>query len=331
MNRSLLFASLLGLLATFPGDDTLTWRVAKGTTLLRSLESKGRLELQSVSLKIDGNDQDTGPMVELAIAQQSSCEYHDVLEAVESSRPQKLLRHFTKLSATRVQSVKLPEQEEREEKAEETSDLEGKSVVFVRDDSTWIAKWAGDEKADDALLECLTAEVEFSAFLPGKAVEADEAWDLEAANFLNFMRPLGSLSWTTKGEDSSLGRQHDVRLDKSIEGKGTATYRGTREEHGVKVAVIAASAELTQHYSEEADGGKSGPIKTIIRMSHKLEGEILWDTVGGFARSASLFGTSEVAQTEQGSIEKPDGKHEAEQVFSFAGKISFKMRTEPKS
>lgn len=331
MNRSLLFASFLGLLATVSSDDALTWRVTKGTTLVRSFESVGRLELQSVSVKVDGTDQDTGPAMELSVAQENSCEFSDAIESVEGGRPKKLVRNFTKIAGTRIQTVKPPEQDERADKAELTSDLEGKSVVFERDDSSWTAKWAGEETADEALLECLKAELEFGAFLPGKEVSADDTWDLEAESFLNFLRPLGPLSRKTKGEDPETGRQREGRLDKSLEGKGTATYRGTREEDGLKVAVIALTAELTQHASDEEDGGKAGMIKTTIELSYKLEGEILWDTAGGFARSASLNGSTEMTQTQQRSIETTEGKHEIEQVLNFTGKTTYKAKTEPKS
>lgn len=331
MNRSLLFASLLGLLTIAAGDDALTWRVAKNTTLVRSFESAGRMELQSVSIKVDGNAQDTGPAVELSIAQDSSCELSDSIDSVEGGRPKKFVRNFTKIEGARVETVKLPEQEERENRTELSSDLEGKSVIFVRDDSSWTAKWAADEKADEALLESLQAEVEFGAFLPGKEVAADDTWDLEPESFLNFMRPLGPLSRKAKGEDPAAGRQREGRLDKSIEGKGTATYRGTRDENGVKVAVIAVSAELTQHSTDEEDGGKGGMIKTTLELSYKFEGEILWDIAGGFARSASLGGTTELTQTQQRSIDTPEGKHEIEQVLSFTGKSSYKAQIEPKS
>ena len=80
------------MLSTVALDDAPTWRVAKGTTLVRSFESSGRMELQSVSVKVDGNEQDTGPAVELSIAQENSCDFSDVIESVDGGRPKKLVR-----------------------------------------------------------------------------------------------------------------------------------------------------------------------------------------------------------------------------------------------
>ncbi|MEO6710408.1 MAG: hypothetical protein ABI054_03545 [Planctomycetota bacterium] len=330
MNRPLLFSALLVLSATMHADDSLTWHVAKGTTLERSFESRSHVELQSVSLEVDDEAQDLGPAPEMSMDQASTYEFNDTIEDLEDGEPARLVRHFTKISGTRSRSMKLPDKEPREEESALESELEGKSVVFARDGSSWTAKWAGEPDADEELLKGLRAEVDFRAFLPDKQVSIDDSWELEPSSFLNFARPGGHLSRKAKDEDAANGNAKERMLDDSVEGKCTATYRGTREEAGVKVGVIALVAELTLHSSEDIDNGEAGVGESRLDLNYKFEGEILWDTKGGFARSASLSGPVEMTQTHRIKSKTPEGEHKFVQVMSFSGEASFKAANEPK-
>ncbi|HTF90320.1 MAG TPA: hypothetical protein VK843_18030 [Planctomycetota bacterium] len=331
MNRHLLLSTLLVLCATMHADDTLTWRVAKGTTLARSFESKAQVELQSMSVKVDDEEQEAGPTPEMTVNQASTYEFSDTIEAIEHGEPAKIVRHFTKISSMRSRTMKQPDEEALEEESALESELEGKSVVFAREGSSWTAKWAEESDADEKLLKGLEAEVDFRSFLPDKEVSVDDSWELEASTFLNFVRPGGHLSRKAEGEDAARVNAREAMLDDSIEGKCTATYRGTREEAGVKVGVIALVAEVTLHSSEDIDNGEAGVGESKLQLSYKLEGEILWDVKGGFARSAALSGSLELTQTHHVTAKSSEGEHEFEQVMTFSGETSYKAAYEPKS
>ena len=109
MNRTLLFAALTTLCAALPTDEVLTWRVAKGTTLTRIFESTIHAELKSLSVSVDGEQQDTGPAVEMSIGHDFNYEFSDSIEAAQDGGPAKFLRKFTKISGTRARSLKAPE------------------------------------------------------------------------------------------------------------------------------------------------------------------------------------------------------------------------------
>lgn len=328
MIRQLVLAALLGLFVSVPGEHVLTWRVAKGTTLLRSFESKGSLSLQSIAVTVDGQDQDTGADPEMSVAQSSAYEFADQIEAVADGQPTRLVRKFTKIFSDRVQKFTAPGQDEAESSAELDSELVGKRVAFECEDSKWSAKWAGDETANDDLLEGLQAEVDFRAFLPDKDVAEGDSWEPEASAFENFLRPGGRLSRKTKGEDAAANNRHEAALDDSTDGKAKATYRGIREEDGVQVAVIALTAEITQHSSEESDAGKAGTLETLVDLTFKVEGEILWDVSAGFARAGSLTGTLDMVQTQSRTVEAEGAEHTIKQVLSLSGDLSYKVHIE---
>ena len=331
MIRPLFFAPLLGMVLLATRADELTWKVATGTTLVRSFERDSQLALESVSIRIDGQDQDGAAKPEIMMAQTFSAELSDRIEQVEDARATKFVRTFTSLSSTRAQTLTPPEGEPREQKLELSSELEGKSVVFEHGGDGWSKTWAKDQEGDDALLEGLRAELDFHAFLPGKSVSTDDSWDLEAEAFLNLLRPGGRLSLKSEDEEASANNARETQLDQSLEGTGKATYKGVREEDGIRLGVIAIRCELRMSSSEEGDAGKAGTIATKVELSYELEGELLWDIAAGVARRASLSGDIEVVQTQERRIETPDGEHTLEQVLIFAGKSNYKAAIEPKS
>ncbi|HUR28263.1 MAG TPA: hypothetical protein VM509_08745 [Planctomycetota bacterium] len=331
MNRSLLLTTLSTLLLMLPGEEALTWRLGKGATLVRHFESTVKAELQSVTIKVDGEQQEGGPEVEMTIGSEFAYEFSDEIEDAEDGGPTKIVRTFVDIGGNRSRSVKVPERDVREDTSELETELEGKRVVLERKGSSWTAKWAeDDEKTDAKLLEGLDGDVDLRAFLPDKSVSEGDTWSVEPSAFKNLQRPSGRLSRHGKGEDPAEQNRFEAMLDDSIDGKITAKFSGVREEGGVRVAVIAINAELRVHGTQEIDGGEAGQIKNEIALSYTLEGEILWETSAGFAQSASLGGSVDRTQTEHRTIETPDGAHELEQTFTFSGDVIYKARNERK-
>jgi hypothetical protein len=329
MIRPLLVAPLLGLLWMAPQADELQWHVAKGTTLVRQFECDSAGTLDSMEVTLNGEPQIAGDLPEFLLTQNFHAEFSDTIEALESARAQRFVRKVSAIQGERRLQVTPPGQAQQEDVFEITSELSGKSVRFEAAKDGWSKAFVGDEKGAEELLESLSAELDFQAFLPGKAVSEGDTWELEPAAFLNFMRPGGLLSLQSKLEDAAANNVREAQFDASIEGEADATYKGTREQGGVKLCVIAIRAEIKIHATYETGTPESqGTVSSASTNSYELKGEILWGPSAGFARAANLAGALKVEQVHERSLKTDDETMNVVQRLNFSGQANYKVAVE---
>jgi hypothetical protein len=257
----------------------------------------------------------------------------DVFETTAEGLPRRLRRTFEGLGGKESTHVSSDEFENNDD-SEYESELEGKSVVFSWDEESGAFDVAyADGQGDEDLLAKLEEDMDLRAFLPGKAVDEGDSWEIDVKAFQSVLDPGGDLALVqSDGEDEDTSAE-DQELRDNLTGSLEATYRGTREEEGRRLAVIALAVDARTHTEEELgeeqlDEGESGVQRTEVTF--ELTGELLWDCEHGHAWSLELGGTNGAVmqQTLQGVAEGES--YEQTQTMSFTGEARFTMRFERK-
>ena len=329
--RTLLLPSFLAVSIAFvtPGD-SLGFKVEAKAKLSKTFATKLDMHSTEMSITFDGQDAHggmEGPKV--SFSDEEHVEIVDEYVAVAAGRPTKLVRSFDKLSGKSMQNVEAPQGAEEEGGGEEShdksSELEGKKVGFSWKDDEWSAAWPEGVKGDDDLLAELDGDLDFLGFLPGKSVSDGDAWDLDAKLFNKVMSPGGDLHLKTAkdGEDTEQEDQIGKTIEDNLGGKASATYKGTREEGGVTLAVIEIKAELSSKGTIDEDEGKSA-----IDAAMELEGEVLWDPKAGHLHSFKITGKMSFGMESTRQMEFGDESHEFSQKVRFEGEVEYTAKVD---
>lgn len=329
--RTLLLPSFFAAAALLAPGDTLAFKVEPKTKLTKTFDTKLEMHSTEMSITFDGQDAHGGMEgPKITFTDEEHVEVVDEYGAVADGRPTKLVRSFEKLSGKGMQNVEPPEGMEGGEAEEEThdksSELEGKKVSLTWKDDEWTAAWPEGVKGDDALLEKLDGDLDFIGFLPTKSVADGDSWSVDATLFVKVMSPGGELHLESKKSDEE-GGDEDDKIGKTIEenlgGKATGTYKGTREEGGVTVAVIEIKADLESKGTIDEDDAKMA-----VDAGLELEGEVLWDVKAGRLHSFKLAGKMNFGMEASRSMEMGDEKHEFTQKVRFEGDVEYKATVE---
>jgi len=323
LRSSALFASVLFLSAALPGERPRL-AVKEKSSLAKVFEGKLELESKSITFKADGKEVESpADGMKVQLGDSEHIEVRDLYGALEGGRPTRLERTYAKLSGASTQHVDLPEgapgKAPDDENRERKSELEGKRVVFELADDEYKTSFAGD-KADAELLEGLDEDMDLCALLPGKAVEEDQSWEIDAARMYDILNvPGGELKLKGEGDRPNAS---ELRRDlhKNATGKAKGTFKGTREVDGHKLLVIALEAKLETHATREDEEHHDS---VEYQIEHELEGELLWDGEEGHFRSCELKSKISATIKDTRKMEHGGESHELERTTVFEGEAEF--------
>ena len=331
--RTALVPLALLLLVGVGAKEEITFHVAAGTTLARTVEIQYQVALEDFAMTMDGEEVPAEYLGEMHFEIKHHERYvvTDLFEAMAGGRPARLKRTFDELTGKDGTRYSSGVGEENDDKDYE-SVLEKKSVVF-----TWNEDSGGFEVAygegidgDEERLAKLEEDMDLRVLLPAAAVEEGESWELDAREFRVILDPGGDLALedTESDEDTS---NEDEQLRANLTGKIRATYKGTRVEEGSKLATIALAVEAETHAEDETSAdevpeGGHGTSRTEVGFN--LEGELLWDLEHGHARSFELSGANEVTMIQSLSGEFEGESFEQAQTMSLVGEVRFTMQVE---
>ncbi len=322
-------ASLVGPVLLLLGNarvpDEIAFRVESGTTLVRTMTQAFEMELESMTVTMNGEEVPAELVGEFDMSMQREDQYEitDVFEAMDGGRPTRLRRTFDRLGGRETITYKHPDDQQTDESDYE-SELEGKSVVFSwdEDEERFDVAFVEGTQGDSTLLEDLEEDMDLRDLLPPGEVEEGESWEVDVKVFDQTMEPGGDLRLEdTEGEEEE---DSEDQFDENLSGTITATYKGTVEEDGVRLAVIAIEAEVQTFDDEEgAPEGFEGGLHT--EFAFDLEGELRWNLAGHHAASYELAGDGKItlAQRMEGEVE--DQSFEQAQVIVLAGSVRFGM------
>jgi len=295
------------LLAGRRAGDKIEYLPKPGTSLSKHVAIENEVELEKMSLEVDGQDMSQMAQVQMAMKTVMKVGVTDRYETVADGHPTKLVRAFDELSSTTHISMNNPALGQQEQDVPLESKLEGASVVFTWAGDGYETAFEGDKKADQSLLEGLTEDLDLRGFLPNHEVANGDTWSVPADAVKALLAPCGDIKLRpTEGSDSmsqsNQFSQNDMIGD--LAGTFEATYGGTREEDGARVAVIhlkidARSAKDMSGRLEEMKGqmkehlpeGMSMDLSAMDAEYHlEAEGDLLWNPESGLAASLHMSG-----------------------------------------
>jgi hypothetical protein len=232
------------------------------------------MKLASMTMTVNGEERDLGQM-ERSGSSKESYVFLDEYTEVADGKLLGLARTYEAAKEIQTQSMKTERGEQNQER-EATTALVGKTVAFAFDAAKdeWKREFVG-EAGEEELLGGLEPDFDLLGFLPGEEVAEGADWELDAQALATLVFPGGDLVMVND-EDPEGERAGQLAMREAFEGKGTATYKGLREEDGVSLALIAFEAEVSSAWDVEREKRFGGGTEQR-RMEMKLAGELTWN------------------------------------------------------
>jgi hypothetical protein len=312
--------------AFISGADVPRFAPAEGSSVTRTISLTSHLASTSAKIEVDGEEQESGDAAgAITIDDSSRIVVADEFVKMGKARPAELHRTFETLEGKNKQAFRdAPEGSEREK--EQASVLADKTVVFKwnEKDETYDRSF-GESKGDDDVLASLDEDMDFRAFLPEPDVKEDASWTVKGKTAAAFLFPGGDLKLedTEKGDDWEDHSALDRHLRENLKGSIEVTYKGTREEDGQKVGVLALKGDV------ESAGEMTGKddAKTNVSFTANLKGEILWDLAAKRVSSAAVTLDQKVIYKDERSMEFGGDHHSIKQEIGLEGPVKFELKT----
>lgn len=347
----------LALVGWRAGADEVVFAPADGTTVTKTFVTEFEMELDDFAAIVAG--QDVGSMLgtpEMTMVSRDSVTFTDEYGDVSEGRVGKLTRRFDSLGSEATFSVTMMGESD-EQGTSMTSPLEGLAVVFAwnAEEDDYDVRFAEDSTGDDSLLDDLTADTDLRGLLPSGAVEVDESWSFEPTTLEALLVPSGDLGWETddipEADMAEFEEMFEEFTDEAMAlgeelmaGEGTATYKGTREVDGRKVAAIELSVEIgssadlsdllssiAERAMEEGDAPDDAEIDietADLSIDLDAEGELLWDLATGTVHTLTLSGDFDIA-LDVSIFASGDGEEmDFEVSVAFSGPFMTEVSTE---
>ena len=224
-----------------------------------------------------------------------------------------------------------------------SDELEGKTVRFV---------WNEDEGAydvdyhecegDEATLDSISADMDLSVLLPGKAVEEGEVWTVPAEKIGSVLLFGGNLEDDGSGDETAAMIQ--AELAPQIEAmmadfEISCEYQGEREEDGVRVGVVA----LTLAGEGEIDlepvilgvlDAQEMPMEidvsfesALLELSFEGKGEVLWSIEGGLLHAFDMGADMELLADIDVGVDAGGESHDMQAEVELLGRGTWSVRT----
>lgn len=312
--------------ATAPVADTPRFAVEEGTVLKKVFEQSFDITLDSFTMSVDGNEMATDGF-DLSMEQGSKerVELSDTYVSMLAGKPGKLKRTFSVLTGSSVSETSSMQGDETKED-EESSELEGQTVVFTWDeDAEEYATSFHESDADEDLLDDLEEDTDLRAFLPKGEVAEGDTWEIKASAFAALFSPGGDVKLVGENDEDDDEEGLDEQFEENLSGEVTATFKGTRDADGVKVAVIEIAGELSSEAEEEVDEGP-GEGSMTASIDFDVEGQLLWNLKGGHFASLELSATIDMTMNTEMTIQDT---HEMQQSMNFTGSLTFNAKATP--
>lgn len=327
--------------------DKPTFQPKSGTAITKHVAIENELELEDMSMEVNGVDMsEMAGQVEMAMKVTMKLTVTDTYEAVAGERPAKLKRSFEEISSNTHVSGSNPAMGAEEKDIPLASELEGATVVFAWDDGdgAYRVSFDGDQEGDAELLEDLEENLDLRGFLPSAEVAEGDSWKVSAEAVRAALAPGGDIKLRPEGETNPMGgmdqfSQNDMIGD--LDGEFQASYAGTRQEDGVKVAVIkltidaksaqdmsARLAEIKEQMKGNLPDGVEIDISALDgEYAYEAEGELLWNLESGLIHGLSLSGEVRMIVDMAMGMKMGDEEQSMDISQTFAGNQTITLTT----
>jgi hypothetical protein len=334
------------VLANDRAGDKPTYQPKEGTTLSKRISIQNELELDNMTLELDGQDMsEMAGQMEMSLKVTTELSVTDQYQAVSGGRPTKLKRSFDEISSSTHVSGSNPMTGAQEKDIPLKSELEGSTVVFSwdEDDSSYHAAFDG-EKGDEALLEDLEENLDLRGFLPTTEVAEGDTWEIPAEAVKAALAPGGDIKLRPEGDADPMSgmnqfSQNDMIGD--LDGEFTAVYAGTRADDGPRMAVIRLKIEAksARDMTDSLDGvqdkmkeqlppGVEMDISALDgEYELQAEGELLWNLEAGHVQELHLSGEVRMIVDMSMSMKMGDKAQSMEVSQTYVGNQTITLTT----
>lgn len=280
---------------------------AEGLSLTKTYTITNETELEDQETLVNGEAPPADMDMEMTNVSTMTLTVTDTYVGMGEGRPTKLARSYDSIGSDASTEMVVPMMGPQEIDVASTSELEEQTVHFVWDAESgeYAVRFPEDaEDADEELLEGLTEDMDFRAFLPDGEVAEGDSWEVSPDALMDVMAPGGNLKLEADSEDEmgmgpDTGQQMSDMLGE-IEGELTAQLAGFREADGVRMAVITLTFDVTSSNDltdmvmeamaeQEAPMGMDMDIESVdVSVAMEGEGELVWNLSGGHFASLTL-------------------------------------------
>lgn len=303
-----------------------TFKVKEGAHVERTLEMSGKRELTKVHIKAGDQEQDI-PGATLSLVLSSKLVVNDEYDAVAGGKIKKLTRTFDTLEKSRTETSANAKGEKQTRDLPETSDLEGKTVVFAWNAETksYDAK-PKDEGVAAKLCADLDVDMDYRSMLPEGDAAVGAKWEADFADVkLALMRPGGDVPFHGEKEATTMDLRMRATVWDNMKGKVSFELKATREEDGKKIAPIAFSGSYDVDASTDREGDEKGPSKLHVHDAEKFEGELAWDLEAGRPVALKWNASGEMALTITSPAKTKEGDElSIDQTLTFDVEYDYK-------
>lgn len=236
-------AALLALAFT-PVADTLSFAPAANEKAAKKLTVEGEFSLADVSMTLNGEPVPGGGLDELTsktFLMNLAVSVTDTYVSTKDGRPLDLVRAYDEVDAEYDFG-------DGSTAIEEAAGLEGKAVRF-----TWNPKSESydvkfhESEGDSDELEGLLEDMDVRLLLPEGPVSEGDTWEVEAKRLQPLFMP-GGFAAPGSGDSDAGSEEITKNIESQLESfletfKVVCTYKGAREDGGVKVGEIAFTFE----------------------------------------------------------------------------------------
>jgi len=193
-----------------------------------------------------------------------------------------------------------------------TAGLEGKTVVFERDEEGEWSRTTDAEEVNPRHLERLRADMSLAEFLPAQELELGASWELPYAVFERVVAPLGPVGARARRRAMG-GGQGGLDLAPAClveplwlllaKAEGSATLTRVEAEEG---AELGQRAELEYRFRASYDGsqhllrGREAEVQDEVELEWSGSGTLAWDAERGVIE---LVLAGELQLTEEFSVD----------------------------
>ncbi len=297
-------------LAFLARGDGLSFHPAEGASLTKTFTLESELSLDEMSVSVNGQDIDPEQFggMEMTTSVKQVIAVTDQYLSLGEGRPSRLKRTFDELSSTTQVSLNNAMMGNQDETLTGKSDLEGLAVEFTwnEDQGEYAVAFAEGSKGKEELLEGLAEDTDLRGFLPEGEVKEGATWSVDVQLLRHVLAPSGAVKIEPENVSEMMGMQGpQPSMDEMLgefEGNVTAEYAGTREEDGVRVAIVKLKVEVTsakdatelmQENMEEMELPPEVEMSVDsldIEYGFEGEGELHWNLGTGLLHSMSLSG-----------------------------------------
>ncbi len=327
----------LGLLALAPSADKVSFHAAKGLSVTRTITAEHTLEMEDMTVLINGAEPPAMPEMSMEMDIKSSYKIADTYAEMGPSAPAKLVRKFEQLDQNIQMSMTGVPGMEPETNLEGLSDLEGKTVVFAWDEEAKSYKKTYEgEAGEEGHLDGLQEDMDLRFLLPERAeVSVDDTWSPSMDRLRELFMPGGDFKIAPEASQNSMGMQPGQNSDQMFRGdwEGTckATYKGLRDGHGVIHVVIDAkvktdATESAKGQMGELPGGAQATVDHVdLLLEITCEGDLLWNLADGIPASLNMEGKMKINNESSIQIAAGGQNMDMENIVVMAGGFSMKM------